>query len=326
MRRLHAIALACAAGLAAGCGADFEDPSIVIDLRMLGATVDPPEVLVPIDADPDTFPVPDFEICALVADPAASRGLAFEMAACAPTGSLRCDNFGEPVLQFSSGAVEDPEEAEAPVQMCGTLRGSPVLVEILQLSIEEDPLQGFSRVAVQIEMFVKPSGGSDDDGIFGAKAVLFGAQLPAERTANTNPSVDGVLLGTDPDADPDVPVTLRKCAATDAVPIVVAPGDEIALLPVETDGTREDYVLPTFDGGSREFTENMTYAWFATDGEWSSENTGGPKDAFGNVPQLDSSWTAPDDIDTPTNIDMWLVQRDERGGLAWYEMCVRVEP
>ena len=32
------------------------------------------------------------------------------------------------------------------------------------------------------------------------------------------------------------------------------------------------------------------------------------------------------DLDGPTDVTLWLVQRDERLGEAWYEACVRVEP
>ena len=41
------------------------------------------------------------------------------------------------------------------------------------------------------------------------------------------------------------------------------------------EGVREDYVVPTFDGGSRMFTESLTYQWLAGDGEWSRSRTGG---------------------------------------------------
>jgi hypothetical protein len=68
----------------------------------------------------------------------------------------------------------------------------------------------------------------------------------------------------------------------------------------------------------------MTYAWFATAGEWSSGETGGPKDAFGNVPTLDTKWTAPD-LAESADVNLWVVMRDERGGVAWYEMCAHVE-
>jgi hypothetical protein len=37
-------------------------------------------------------------------------------------------------------------------------------------------------------------------------------------------------------------------------------------------------VVPTFEGGSRTFTENLRYQWLATAGSWSRAETGGPRD------------------------------------------------
>src|SRR5690606_22747649 len=99
--------------------------------------------------------------------------------------------------------------------------------------------------------------------------------------------------------------------------------------PLEPQGAREDYVVPTFDGGSRMLTENLSYAWYATAGEWNRENTGGPRDFAGNAPPLDSTWTAPTDpeiVGAGLDVALWMVQRDERGGQTWYHSCLRVVP
>ena len=43
---------------------------------------------------------------------------------------------------------------------------------------------------------------------------------------------------------------------------------------------------------------------------------------------LFTDWTAPSakDLDGPTDVSFWFIQRDERLGLTWYEACVRVVP
>ena len=53
------------------------------------------------------------------------------------------------------------------------------------------------------------------------------------------------------------PPTLSTGAAT-----VIDP-EKVALLPVATDGSVEDYVVPTFDGGSREFSESSVRRYVA---------------------------------------------------------------
>jgi hypothetical protein len=86
MKRQWSIAWVLGALFAAGGSActNFEDPTIVIDLRMLGAIAEPPELLVALDSEPeDLANLPPIEVCALVADPGESRELSFSMVACA---------------------------------------------------------------------------------------------------------------------------------------------------------------------------------------------------------------------------------------------------
>ncbi|HWM86618.1 MAG TPA: hypothetical protein VNO33_12290, partial [Kofleriaceae bacterium] len=73
---------------------DFEDPEVVVDMRVLGMRAEPPEIVVPYDPqDPTRVNLADLvpvEICALVADPADGRGLDYSMSLCRPTSSGRC--------------------------------------------------------------------------------------------------------------------------------------------------------------------------------------------------------------------------------------------
>jgi hypothetical protein len=87
-------------------------------------------------------------------------------------------------------------------------------------------------------------------------------------------------------------------------------------------------VIPTLDGGSEVFTESLTYQWIANGGGISRGDTGGPKDPFGNDAPLDTDWTAPSakDVTEPTDFTVWMIQRDERLGANWLELCIRVDP
>jgi hypothetical protein len=111
-------------------------------------------------------------------------------------------------------------------------------------------------------------------------------------------------------------------------PLALAPLESLHLDPIEPDGVREDYVVPTFEGGARLFTENLRYEWLAGGGDWTRSGTGGPRDGAGNQPPLDTEWEAPpaDQLDGPTDLSLWVIQRDERGGARWFESCVRVTP
>ena len=322
--------------LATGCG-EFEVPEIVLDLRVMAINAEPPEVVVPIDItalpaaidDPALLAeiladleVPDVEVCALVGDPNDSRSLEFTMHACAPTSHRRCDDPTRALADITSGTVEDPEEAAGPVAMCGTLTPSIQFFEVLRESIESDPLSGLSGIEMQVQLTVRPEGTPFEEAEYAAKKVVFSADYPEGKQANQNPLLSELVRELE-DED-DVPLPLGRCR--DVAPLVLAPGEGAVLLPVEAEGAREDYVLPTFDGEVRFYTENLAYTWYATDGSFSARVTGGPRDGAGNEEPLDTEWTAPEEVTEPLDVSLWLVQRDERGGLNWYESCIRVEP
>jgi len=308
--------------LATGCG-DFETPSIVLDLRVLGAIADPPEVVAPFDpASPETTQLEDVQVCALPADPADDRRLEWNMVACAPRDSLRCDDNSAPYVDVGFGTIDDPETGARP---CGTVPASAGLLAVLEDAVSADSLAGFGGIAVQVEIWVRPEGGTLDDAAFAAKRIVYAPQLPPERVANQNPWLDKVTYTIDGGDELDLP--LGRCG--DITPVELAIDQELDLTPVEPDGVREDYVLPTFDGGEQMLHENIRYAWYATGGEWTREESGGPRDFAGNEPPLDSTWKAKfkdEDVGDGLDVRVWLVQRDERGGQAWYESCLHVTP
>jgi hypothetical protein len=291
--------------LAAGCGS-FEDPSIVIDLRTIAMRAEPPEQMF----DPEDPQLVDAEVCAVIADPAASRRLDWRMTVCAPNDELRCNEQGEDAwFELGRGTIDDPETAATPQVACATIPGEGGIFLVLEDAIRVDPLGGFSGIDVLVSLSVT----SDEETIWAGKRVRYSAQIPEDRVANHNPTIE-MLDG----------VTLGRCAET-AAPLEVAAGEEVEIEPIEPDGVREEYVVPTFDGGSRMFTETISYEWLATAGGFTRPTTGGPHDASGMLPPNDTKWVAPD-VDEPTDVTLWLIERDERLGAAWFEACVRVSP
>lgn len=333
------VPLVATAAVVTGCG-EFETPSIVLDLRFLGVSVEPPEIVVPLDLeDPASVQIGDVEVCALVSDPAESRALSYAMAACAPTDTLRCDDPERVVFDLGAGTVDDPEEAGEPVAMCATLRSTAVALGVL---LDEREARGSDEALlawlignggnldIQVELRVRGAGEPEDRALYASKRMRYALPLPAERVANQNPTLDDLQATLEDDAGNDAePMSMPGGRCGDVAPLTVAPGAVVRFEPVESPGAREDYLVPTFDGGARMFTENLSYAWFATHGSWQREVTGGPKDFAGNQPPLSSEWTAPAQagvVGDGLDVRIWLVQRDERGGLSWRESCVHVAP
>lgn len=310
----------------AACGS-FEDPAIVLDLRILAMTASPPEQLVVYDPDNlAATELDEVEVCALVADPAEQRRLQWSMTVCPPQSGRRCwDDRPSLPLLGEPGLLGDPETADDPQLACAYILPGPEVLAILQDTIEHDSVSGFSGIDLTVSLRVVPEGGSEDEAVYGFKSARYSPHLPAERVANTNPYVDHFAI-----AENGIELAaLRPGRCVDhATPHILAPGESLTLVPIEPEGVREDYLVPTVDGGSRMFTEYLSYQWLATAGDWTRETSGGARDAAGNEPSLGSTWQAPasEDLDGITNVSLWVMYRDERGGGRWFESCARVVP
>ncbi len=286
--------LALLLGVLAACDTGFERPSIVLDLRVLAIQTDPAEVVVDFDPASPTLPeMPPVQITTLVGDPLGPRPLAWTMAVCPEDFQRRC----EPELPRFEIAS-------------GTTTGGPQAVleadaEILRAALEHDDFLGLGGVPVMIELTLRPADEPQATPVVAGKIVFFSPRIPEGRVANANPS-----MGLTADGEP-----------WGEAPLVVAPGVVVEIEPVEPDGAREAYVVPTLNGDVRAFTENLRYSWLATAGTFSDERTGGATDAFGNVPLLRTRWRAPG-VRGP--VTFWAVQRDERGGTFWLQRTIEV--
>ena len=314
-----------------GCGS-FEDPDIVIDFRVLAMSATVPEQIVDIDIQ-NPAPPPNLldqlhetEVCALISDKNFDRRLRWTMTLCNLNNDERCPEGG-PQSVIGSGLWDDPDLAlPTPAHLCATVPVDGNLVGVLLDSYESDPYRGVGGIYYGISLLV---GGEDADpalDLYAAKNLRVQPRIPPELRANINPYLTGVDVRLAEDQEFQ-PLMLTRCI-DQAEPITIAPKQKIRFTPIEPDGVREEYVVPTLDGMSRTFTESPTYQWLATAGNYSAGSTGGPRDAFGNPATLFTDWTAPaaEDLSGPTDVSFWFIQRDERLGLQWYEACVRVVP
>lgn len=111
-------------------------------------------------------------------------------------------------------------------------------------------------------------------------------------------------------------------------PYAMAAGTKVRLMPIEPPGARERYVVPTLDGRTESFTESLTYQWIASAGGFSDGTTGGPRDLSGNPAPLFTDYRAPDveELLGRSDVSLWVIQRDERLGVHWYQACIRIAP
>jgi hypothetical protein len=322
----HGACLALLAVAAAGCN-NFQNPEVVLDFRLLAISASPPEQLIDVDITNPQPPVElleqvePSEVCVLVTDPLFERRLRWEMSVCVLTNNERCDD-DLPRYEIGNGLWNDPEITPS-AQFCDTIYPDGSLLGVVFAAFQNDTFRGLGGLYYGLSLRVGGEGDDPADDLYGAKSLRLMPRIPADIQANHNPTLAS-LEATLPDAEP-VALPFGRCS-TQAAPLEVAPDTRVRITPIEPDGVREAYVVPTTDGSFRMFTESLTYQWLATAGNYSSGRTGGTRDAVGNPPPLFTDWNAPelDDLEGTTDVDLWIVQRDERLGLTWYESCIRV--
>jgi hypothetical protein len=193
--------------------------------------------------------------------------------------------------------------------------------------IENDPLMGLGGVDYGLLLEVGDVGSDPANDQFGAKTLQVMPRIPANVTQNHNPTISGMTAAVDGNGSANLPlVRCADLAATNTTPLMVNTDDVVRFTPIEPPGIHEVYVVPTIDGGSQTFTEAISYQWNAGSGSFSDDSTGGPVDVFGNTPPLYTDWTAPDSVSGVTDVPLFLIQRDDRLGEAWFEACIRVMP
>lgn len=343
MRRTLALATVICA--AAGC-TTFEDPSIVLDLRIVAITalVDPDHnitdpVIMPspgseqvIDIDLNKMPSPSeilaqlqpTTITVIIADPAAHRDLRWSMRLCILDEADRCDET-HPVIELGSALIEDPDDSLTRQRPSADIIPDQKLLTILKEAVEANPVQALGGIEYGVEVTIEDPN-DPSQRVFGAKHLRVAGRIPAGRGANQNPFInylDAAIGG--------IGILIPKCRCAQAdepdcnIPEMDS-GATITLFPVEPDSVRETYLAPTLTGGSAELTETVTYQWLAASGSFSDETTGGGHDILGNQSLLGTEWRTPRGLKQPKYVPLWMIQRDERYGVNVLETCIHVVP
>lgn len=340
MRAAAPLALGLA-GAGAGC-ATFEDPTLVLDLRVVAMTAEPPEQILDVELAGREPPSPGAliellgqlaptRVCAYVADPEMTRELRWSMTACLPTDDLRCDPE-RPQVSLALARLGDPEVLPDGGRACALIEydvDPAGWIALLASALQRDPTRGLAGLDYAIELRIGDPGAPPAQDVFAVKQARISARLPATKVANHNPSISDLQLSVRQVRGDSAPK--RRCPERDPQDqFVIRSGDVVTLFPVEPgqgadEPAREEFTVPTLDGGFETFTETLTYQWLAGAGAFQDPITGGPPDLFGNETLLGTDWSAPR-VSAMTDVPIWLVQRDERFGASVTETCIRVMP
>jgi hypothetical protein len=327
---------------------DFESPEVVRDLRILTIAADTPELILPAvpTIEPDDLegtsseelerivreeglyrflgPPPPIRLRALVVDPRdPTRPVRFRAEACFASGFVGCgpssataddDGEGSSERESASRVVVVQEEVEA-------LPGAVELVfapslEDLEAWKLEDAFKGFSSLYVQVDLTVVAADGTSDRA---AKIVTYtpplivaaeGQEPPPPRNPNRNPVLTAVQFDDEARTEAEGP------------PSNLVAGRKVKLEPLfDADATLETYPVQNFptedtiNAGYTVLTEKLSFDFFTVKGKLSPAGTTTLTPA-GDVEDYSSDYTPPKAAASLTDT-VWIVVRDDRGGISW---------
>jgi len=318
------------------CMPPLPSPQKVVDLRVLAASFEPPEVLIsPCDPrlllslasggstaniDPAvlnqllTIGSRPLTYRALVEDPAGGgRALTYRLRACANTGDRECDNTDDFVELTSgkrpAGEWELPLDGLTPqTPLLGTALlpdGNPLLLE----AIVQDSSRGLGGIRVPVMLEVKAS--DTDEWIFAQKLMVYQCQFFPSMRENVTPRLPGLLLDKEPWPEGEV-----KQLSGDR---------EFVLEPVDFSALEEPYTVPSVTLSQVNLTETWKLAWYSTRGSVGNFETGGTN-FDGNSERHRNTWKPDTSLAEPVEVTFVVVARDGRGGQSWLIRKARWSP
>jgi hypothetical protein len=133
-------------------------------------------------------------------------------------------------------------------------------------------------------------------------------QEPAGILPNRNPTITGVVAGVGGAGAP----------LLEGTPLPVHAGDQITLAVTLSDDSAEAYVAPQYGPAGIVVTEVLTTSWFSTAGTFTQTRSTQAEPE--TVLKLDDRLPP-----ASTTIDVWAVERDERGGTDFAHRTLQLQ-
>lgn len=326
--RTSALFLLLVAAVVGGtsCLEPMDEPTTVHDLRVLGMSFTPPEVMVPqcdpsllvglagavdgglVSVDPMLqlklliyLSIP-LEFKALIADPAGNgRELDYRLLGCASTTDRDC-NAENQFVEIRSGTTTEGELTLEKL-VIGTQEihdsitdaGRPLLFEV----INNDTFKGLGGIRVPIVLDLKARDTAEH--IYAQKLAVYSCQFFPQQKANELPVLPGMLWNGESWGEDEV-----KQAQTLA---------EVTIEPVDFSALQEPYVVPSIMVQPVSLVESWKLNSVATMGTFSTYELGGT--GFDGVSERYKNTWKPEPSATEQDVTMYFVVRDGRGGQSW---------
>ena len=301
------------------CAPDMDEPTLVHDLRVLGAATEPAELLMPsCESTPEVLAALDTQVeyRALVVDPKGEgRELAYQLYACADDEDLACAEPAERVL-LAEGRTRAGELSLA-IRPGGLFL--PDGTALLERVRENDAYGGLGGVRLPLVLRLE----AGEERIHAQKLLVYSCPLVEGMRANENPQPPGLLLE-------GAPWPRTEGAQAAALPELRGPGPFVVTAE-DFRALEESYVMASVELEPVPATESWTLAWHAGLGTFNYPQTGGT-DSGGQESRNRVEWEPYDDEDEDEVVPeaqvvtFWVVVRDGRGGQAWLSRQARWSP
>jgi hypothetical protein len=335
-----------------GC-ASFEDPSTVIDLRVLAVGTAPSEIILTVTnpADLATVLIPEIRLEPLIVDPrGGGRPVWVSLSACANDPlATSPPNSGADLTGYPSGGARTTVGSA----LC---EGAPTEISIAsnvdiatnpEIAAALDPAwvaNAFTRDVffgvdgrlhggfdLGMPVVFQITAQADGEIVRAIKRVTFWANpVRADAQPNRAPEIDRVWAYDRRDEATAEPIPEALQPLIDGRPLSV-PADGLWVDPAA--GDAEPYVTAVLDRLTGEVIphevphETLWYAFYATAGTFSPlETSSAPAPGVTNPIRvhIESKYHPPHATQTPVIVTIWIVVRDERGGASWVSRTLEV--
>jgi hypothetical protein len=303
--RLSLFVLTLTAVALAGCGSDFDPPSLVKGIRVLAARAEPPYLA----GAPGSSTVLDAKVVGVTAETQLCHAWALCLFATTVNGKFACV---DPQLQVDLGVQAT---ATASFEHLTTLAAG--LAAYQQANPGAGGTSGVGGIPSSI---AGAKGPPEIKVLFGvAEAASFGGTCPATATAflaQGCPDRDHCVIGY---RSLTIPTDAKDFHANPAIDLLKVEGKalltgetaqvvgkaEVALAPDWTELT------PTGLPVDATATGDVLFAWYSTAGDFDQQRS------YQDYP--DNKWLS-DGVATGKAVDVWVVARDDFGGVAWLQV------
>jgi hypothetical protein len=350
--------------LGAGACTNFQDPTTVVDLRVLAVETEPSEIILSVDLSDPLNPIvdpasnPPITVTPLILDPAGGgRSVTYSIIGCpndpfAPAppgpagggafpaggarttvGSQLCDESSPNTWTLAPGPIDAAESTV--VQPTADMLKAAFMTDLFPDQFGH--LHGGFDLGEPFVLEIKIDAGGELQNV--VKRVLYWAQqIDAAQAPNNNPAIAG--LTSYPDRDPDTAQPVGMISTLDPnVPFAVPAGSRPWIEPAA--GDAEPYETTIIDDTTHLTVplsvarETLRYAFYATAGTFAPARTASelPPGFTGTI-HLESQYSAPTDVSAlpidPVSggglVTIWVVVRDDRGGESWITRQLAIGP